>query len=405
MIVRIGPAGEDIWVELTDVAAFRAHKRRGDGVVVIRRQASTTAHHPDCPHVSEDAFTRRLAGKGGYWWTNSLGAAQRRWPATKACGHPSDPLAGGTGGPEAMTRQVARTQPRDRASWSVDGPRRGLRAVRAYTDRYIGFSTRDPDLLELRRELQQRLARLAVRDGEVLHASFFGPAPDNADAENLLLYNIDQDATCFAAARHGVRFERSCVTPPQAPRRFAYVYRPAPSRGTFSLWQPGALIAEWSFTVNRPQRSWEVWWAARRAVLGRVSADAHAGAFCLTATVHPPGPAHDALASLAKPLLDGAVGALQIHADSGTLRETAELIASAIQQDPDVVGGVLSDAAHSGLSADHGPFRCQGSGRLALSPVDERCMAAELLLGPATMQQAWSVSCRVSVALPRPVRR
>jgi hypothetical protein len=90
------------WVALNDLETFRRMKRSTDGVIVIRRPHSTTVDHPDCPHVREDSFREKLDhGRRGYFWAPSLESAQARWSAARPCRHPSDPLAGGTGGPEA----------------------------------------------------------------------------------------------------------------------------------------------------------------------------------------------------------------------------------------------------------------------------------------------------------------
>jgi hypothetical protein len=396
-------SGEDGWVLLEDLARFRTYKRSGKGIIVIRRSHATTAHHPDCPHVREDAFSQRLMGKGGYWWVGSLTAAQQKWPSTRVCNHPSDPLAGGLGGPEAIARQVGLTQRRDRDTWSVDGPRTGLRAVRVSCDRYIPYDRRTPELDELRDELRRRLRRLAVRDGELLHATFFGAAPDNADVENLLLYNVDDTGACFVAARDGVRFERSSVSPPDSTRPVALVYRPAPGAGTFAVWQAAATIADWSFSVARLERL-AVWWAARQAAPEHIGQLGYGGPLCVGVTARPPAPHHASLITMVKPLFDGIIGALQTHANPSTLAETAARIAAALNEDPTHVERALGDTARAHLTSTAGPFNLLRSG-VQLSPVDERCMAGELRRGDPTGDGTWRLTCRVSVAEAREPRR
>src|SRR5258706_5500376 len=114
-------SGRDDWTVLTDVEEFRRVKRKGQGVIVICGSASTTIHHPDCPHVREDAFLEKLRnGRLVYHWTTSVEVARRRWPSARPCRHPSDPLAGGTGGPEASARHSAPSEQRSRAGWFAD---------------------------------------------------------------------------------------------------------------------------------------------------------------------------------------------------------------------------------------------------------------------------------------------
>jgi hypothetical protein len=388
----------DGWVLLADVVMFRKYKRHGEGCIVIRRTASTTVHHPDCPHVREDSFIQRLNGKGGYWWVGSVAAAQRKWAGAKVCRHPSEPLAGGAGGPEAAARQIARTQPRDRATWSVDGPRPGLRQVRASSDRYIPFDTKVPELVELRGELRERLTRLTARRGEILHATFFGSAPASTDAENLLLYNVDPTGACFAAARHGLRFERSDRAPATG-RPVALVYRPLPAAASFTVWELGDPIADWSFTAPSA-RSWDVWWAARQAVGGHIERRGYDGPICVRVAVSPPAGQRAAAPQLVKPVLDGVIGALQSDPGSSTLADLAHRLAPALSADTSLVTALLTDPALAALRAPKGPFTIRGTG-VQLSPIDERCMAGELLLGSPSAGDGWAIACRINVAAPR----
>src|SRR4051812_31002142 len=106
-------------IELGDVKAFRQYKHRADGVIVMRRSGSgTSVHHPACPFVTEDSFVEKQAygGDAGYYWAESLAEAKARWPLAHVCGHPSDPLAGGPGGPDA-SRVTPPSEPRSGHSW------------------------------------------------------------------------------------------------------------------------------------------------------------------------------------------------------------------------------------------------------------------------------------------------
>src|SRR4051794_40497269 len=256
------------WERIADVDAFRAVKRRGRGVVVIRGSASTMIHHPDCPWVTEKGFLEKLGNdRLAYHWTTSVDAVRARWPGAKVCRHPSEPLAGGTGGPEAGAATVAaRTAPRSGGGWSVEGPSPSLRAVRAESDFVLPFEPPSAEQRELRTELRERLRRLACREDEVLHASFFGTKPEHADVENLLLYNVDDSGAASAGAARGIRFELSPRSLPKAERAFGWLYRPVARADGFKLWTPGETLAAWPAVIlERPRDRAGVWLAFRTA--------------------------------------------------------------------------------------------------------------------------------------------
>jgi hypothetical protein len=236
-------------VELTDVDAFRQYKRRERGVIVTRRSGSSSSiHHPACPHVREDAFLEKLAnlGAAGYYWVADLERARRRWPLAHICAHPSDPLAGGTGGSEATQRAEPTLAPEVTAeTWEVAGPDTGNRSVRAFADRRLQFPYKgEPsEQYELRQELQRRLSRLAVRDDELLHA-YFGAKPRDCDVENLLLYNVHESLACLVGGARALRFELATKESPR--RACAYVYRPRPRSDDMTFWQ---LTGEHAWSV------------------------------------------------------------------------------------------------------------------------------------------------------------
>lgn len=392
--------GPDEWIVVADLEAFRRVKRIGRGVVVIRGSASTTIHHPECPHVREDAFLEKLCnGRLAYHWTTSVDSAQGRWPGAKPCRHPSDPLAGGTGGPEAGAAGRARTAPRSGDQWSADGPSVTLRAVRAEADFVVPFEPRTAAARELRTELRERLPRLACREDEVLHASFFGPKPANADVENLLLYNVDESGRAFTGAERGIRFELSMRDLPGATRAFAWLYRPVPRGSGFALWTPGNAIASWrGVALDRPLDRAAVWLAFRTAV-GRTR-EPHTGAFGVRVRLRPGTTATATVPRLVKPVLDGIVAALQAHGDRTTVGAVSRRMAAATGADAATVERLLTDEANAALGVVGRLAHLRGDG-FQLSPQDDRCVAAEILLEPATGTASAEADCDVVSLVPR----
>jgi hypothetical protein len=394
----VTPSG---WTVVSDVEAFRRVKRSGRGVVVIRGSASTTIHHPECPHVREDAFLEKLRnGRLAYHWTDSVETAQRRWPGARACRHPSDPLAGGTGGPEAAAAATAaRTAPRSGADWSVDGPSPTLRAVRAEAGFVLPYEPRTPAQLELRSELRERLRRLACRDDEVLHASFFGAKPANADVENLLLYNVDDSGGAFAGAGRGIRFELSPRELPNAAHAFAWLYRPVPRAAGFALWTPGETIAAWpAVALERPLDRAAVWLSFRTAVGGELRS--HPGSFGVRVALRPGDGGAVAPPRLVKPLLDGIVAALEAHGDGTTIGAVSDRLAAATGAAPEEIERLLADASAAPLGVVPRLAHLRAGG-VQLTPADDRCVAAEVLVDAAAAAGRWHARCEVVVLSPR----
>jgi hypothetical protein len=378
------------WERIADIDAFRAVKRRARGVVVIRGSASTMIHHPDCPWVAEKGFLEKLGNdRLAYHWTTSVDAARARWPGAKVCRHPSEPLAGGTGGPEAgAATAAARTAPRSGTGWSVEGPSASLRAVRAESDFVVPFEPRSAEQRELRSELRERLRRLACREDEVLHASFFGTKPEHADVENLLLYNVDDSGAAFAGGTLGVRFE---AAPPErrvGTRAFTFLYRPVPRTDGFKLWKAGETLATWpAVALDRPSERAAVWLAFRTATRA-AHPGRHDGPFGVRVRLAGAGGA----VALVKPLLDGIVAALQAHADRTTLPAVAARLAAAAGAAPADVERLLADASGATLGVVPRLVHLRGSG-FQLAPADDRCVAAEVLVEPAA--DSGTASCEV----------
>ena len=110
--------------------------------------------------------------------------------------------------------QRAVTGPVPKGRCDVHGPVAGGAVVEAWADDYIRFEGRPAWQDRLRTEIRIRCPQLEPSAGEVLHATFFGDKPPNADVENLALYNID---SFEIAGRNGIRFEHGGAAPSAGP--------------------------------------------------------------------------------------------------------------------------------------------------------------------------------------------
>jgi hypothetical protein len=268
-----------------------------------------------------------------------------------------------------------------------------LRAVRAAADFALPYEPRTTGHRELRTELRERLRRLTCRDDEVLHASFFGPKPANADVENLLLYNVDDSGRAFTGAVRGVRFELSPRPMPNATREFTYLYRPVPRSGAFALWTEIETVAAWpSVTLDRPDERAAVWLAFRSHLhdLG-VRCD---GAFGVRVRLRPGVSGQVASVRLVKPLLDGVVAALQAHGDHTTIGAVSDRLAVATGRSADTIEDLLGDSSAAALGIVERLVHLRSDG-FQLCPEDERCVAGEVLVEPGSADAPFEARCEV----------
>lgn len=390
-------------VELLDVPAFRRYKRAGSGVIVMKRGGSASSiHHPDCPFVTEDGFSERRenSGRAGYFWAESLEAARAEWPLARTCGHPMDPLAGGTGGNEVIRSGMQASTPSAGTTWELAGPTREMRAVRAFADSHIPFEPRTDDLVGFRSALRQRVSRLTAREDEMLHATYFGPKPANADVENLLLYNVDQGGGTFVAARAGVRFEYSRASPSSATRPVTYLYRPRKRTDGFALWRSEETIAEWDdVELDGPPGRIATLWLALRTGRVRLGSNAAGAPVAVRASLTPPDGTVAAITPLVvKTVIDAVVSALQAHNDPATLDAVSDRLAVAAGVDANTVANLLSDGGHAVL----GPRKLvhlRGDG-VIFAPTDEMVVAGEVIVLPSA-GDSWRLAATVERVAPK----
>jgi len=217
----------------------------------------------------------------------------------------------------------------------------------------------------------------------VLHATFFGAKPANADVENLVLYNIDSFAI---AGSNGIRFELGAAVPPTpdgAEYPFCYRYALAPQSGSYVNWKERRTLASFDWTdlgaFAGEKRLAQVWLALARGQ-GDVVEPARSPdtPFAVRVEIRPPTGTRPVLGGLVKGIFDGVICAFQAHTDTAVLPEVAARIARALSTDPAEIQRHLLDQRRAVLGAVPRLVDIYRTG-VKWDPVDHLCMAGELL--------------------------
>jgi hypothetical protein len=120
--------------------------------------------------------------------------------------------------------------------------------VEVWADAYIRHDRR-PDWQErLRTDIRSLCDQFKPSIGQVLHATFVGDKPLQADIENLTLYDI---STFNAAGRNGIRFEHGVVIPKAPsghPYPYYYRYELNARSSSFGDWRTERVLASFDWT-------------------------------------------------------------------------------------------------------------------------------------------------------------
>ena len=422
------------WFDIRDERVLQRLHRAGRGV--IGNPSDRNLHHAACDDIekmrigtkkyffatfaaAQSFIADRQAEWGGGAWTNcqncSPRAARPPDPARLAAllGD-ADPGASGARG-ESASADHSPAEDIIEAS----GPSASFRAVEAWSDVYLPFEPKTFAVQELRRELRDRLRRLAAGRNEVLHAVFAGERPPRADVENLLLYNVDMDGGSFAAvARDGLRFELATRGLRPAPsgrgRAYAYQYRAVPRSGRLVHWREVRPLARWDdVPITGPPRLALVWLALRRAIergdVDIADEPIQPGApFAVRLDVRRPTglTGRTNAAPLVKPAIDGVVSAFQAQRNIDSLADVATRLAAqlaaAMTDDvptPDVVASLLTGSEGAVLGVVERLVVPRGDG-VQWAPADDLCLAGEVLLD-GEFADGWQVSGSVAEIAPR----
>lgn len=327
---------------------------------------------------------------------------------------PADARRGEAPGPPPA-RSGAASSPAGRA-WQIAGPSRQLPEVWLWAEQYIPFERLSLGQRDAREELRRRVRLLAAQPGRILHASYDGPKPANADVENLVLYNIDPAAGgCFQpAAQHGVRFEMAAGPrgdPPPGPGfTCSYRYRLISAASELSYWRPTRTLARFAGAslgqFPGARRLEQVWLAVHRAdptVSGSQLPDASPFAMFLT-LCHPRATTAAASPELVKALIDGTSAAFHAHGDPAGLSEIAQRVAASTGELPEAIAQMLADDRQAVLGVPRRLLCLRGTG-VQWMPGDHMCLVGQVLCSPAATADDWTLSGEILALEPRPPAR
>lgn len=391
-----------------DDAGYRAWlAAHPDGFVinVARSYSATTArvHHAHCRTINGQN-PHRGAWTGPYvkvcaqylaeleaWAGDHVGIAI---PTCGTCHPVRRP------GRHSSTKQPERTiaAPPPDGRFRVHRPTANSAAVQVWTDDYIRFE-RLPDWQKrVRTEIKTSCGHLEPSARQVLHATYFGAKPPNADIENLLLYNI---GSFRVAGRNGIRFEHGVEVPPAsdgAEYPFCYRYSLTPRSGSFTDWKEVRTLASFDWTdlgaFASDKQAARVWLALAR---GEVQVFEPAGTpempFAVKLHVRPPTGRQPVWGNLVKGLFDGVICALQAHTDISVLPKVVTRLAKVLLADPAELEEYLLDQRRAVLGVVQrlvSPYR-EG---VKWDPADHLCVAGELLASEA-VDDRWAVKGEV----------
>jgi hypothetical protein len=285
--------------------------------------------------------------------------------------------------PKRTARPVATPVPEGR--FEIHGPAAGRAVVEAWSDDYIQFPPRPVWQNRRVTAIKARCQQLEPLAGQLLHATFFGAKPGNADVENLALYNVDSFAT---SGRNGIRFEQGAATPPApdgAEYPFCYRYALAPRSGTFDSWQHGKTLAWFDWTdlgaSAGETKATYVWLSLARGEVEVVAPTcAPDTPFAVKVQVRQ---AHGRQrvwgGNLMKGIFDGVVSAFQAHTDIAILPIVVERIAIKLHADPEEIEELLVDQRRAVLGVVPQLVKPHHEAGIQWNPGDHWCVAGELL--------------------------
>jgi hypothetical protein len=377
----------DVWTSHRIEDAAELAQRHRDGVGAIVNVFGWIVHSASCAHVG-----RMTVGSGKLWFETdtaamlALSSANRRPKRCPVClgelptqrPMPEPPPL--RADPESPTSEVVL-----RARW------------------HIPYGSKDAAKRGVRRRLCDSIRQLEGAPGMVLAGEFAGRRPANADAENLLIYNINEDGAAFSAAsRHGIRFELDPCPP--SDDLVEYRYRLEHAGASWRHWSEAGDVAHWLPTelvggLRTKRKADAVWWTVRHSLAATGSCEAEPYAVRVTLGM----PVGRSAAALIKPVFDGVISALHEH------ERTSELTRFAVHLSASL--GLSYDAVFHNLvtpsSAPLGRTRIVRAGRaepgLQWAPADHLCVAGELVI-VEDATQGWMLSGRVTRlrATPRP---
>jgi hypothetical protein len=337
------------------------------------------------------------------WLVRERGAEGRAWKRCATC------RARGSSTPPSRSadRPTSPSQPdipggRD-PGYLIAADAAGSR-VDAWSSTRLPFEPTGTMLL-FRAGLRSAVAHLSAASGQALHALYTSPLGGRFDIENALLYNVGTSAFERSAGFELV-VERRTGPGPEPPRSLPgavhhYSYVIAQGDVPWQAWSIVRRLASFeSEAVASPVEAAQpssVWFAVRRGIRSILAPTDLGSPIGLELTVEFPDNAPANLATLTKPLIDGAIAAFHEHDDPASLDLVAERLQARIGAPAAEVRSLLArnEAAILGSRRLLWPWR----DGVQWNPADDRCAAFRIrrLSGHATGRNDRTVRIRGSL--------
>lgn len=301
--------------------------------------------------------------------------------------------------------------------FEIYGPTDGT--VEAWAAEYVRHQPKDGRLWQkkLTTAITNRCGDLRPEKGQVLHATFFGARDDNADVENLVLYNV---GSFGQAGGNGIRFEHGVGIPPApsgAWHPYCYRYRLAEQSQGFSDWRVGLPLARFDWTdlgeLAGDKLLAPVWLALARAhERGKAETfPAHftpGTVFAVRLRIRPPHEHQRVLGNMVKGIIDGVVSALHSHTDMTVLPRVIPSLTQTIAKASPALDAASADIERH--IREHGRdvlgpvpllVRPSASGGVIWDPDDHLCVAGELIRADPPSGRHWAIKGDVVRLSPR----
>ncbi len=271
----------------------------------------------------------------------------------------------------------------------------GQDAVEVWSTQRLQFEPKEWQK-DLRADIRRELQHIRIPQGHVLHALYGTPLSEFCDVENILFYNVGASAFTHLA-QHGLRFERSFVSPgpPSSLKGQSHYHRYAiaGSQTGFLHWNVGRTLAQWS-TLQIPRLSSGtkcalLWYAFRSQPIEILHMPGETPKqYGVRVDVMVPATETINIAGFMKPLLDGLIASFHAH-NGQDLVLVSQRISQDIGQRPQMLADILCrrDRALLGTRRLVWPYRSN----VQWNPGDDLCLAAELRVKRQQGSQ-WTIS-------------
>ena len=274
-----------------------------------------------------------------------------------------------------------------------------------WTDDYLryGKGQRPPWQQDLRTTLRAHIRELDPAPDQYLHATLCVEKPDDADVENLVLFNIER-WECWAAMGSASSLALPCHRRPTAlTTRSIIAYELQPRAADLQHWQPVRRLASFDWTDLGASFSdgkvAPVWLAVAlgQADVAEIPLAAETP-FAVTVEIGRPNNRHPRPDLKMKAIFDGVIAAFQTHTDTAVLDDVARRLATVLPCDAAEITRHLHDDRRAVLGAVPQLVRPNNAAGV-WNPGDHWCLAGQLL-AVEPVDSCWAIRGEVVAIRP-----